>query len=229
MKIVSNEKLITRNKKIGQYTTIASLLVLAGGLYLSFQQNTSMIYVSLAALVLGFTLSQVGIHFGNRYGRSPRPDEVITASLKGLEDKYTLYHYSAPVPHLLLGPSGAWVLIPYNQAGTITYTKGRWHQKGGNFYLKVFAGDSLGRPDYEIDSQIERMKKALSKKFSENDFPVIHPALVFTNPKADVEVEDAPVPTLAASKLKDFIRKKSKETPFAPEQLDGLNDWLVQA
>ena len=227
MKIVTNEKLIDRNKKIGQYTTIGSLVILAGGLYLSFQQNSTQIYVSLAALLIGFALSQVGIYFGNRYGKSPRPDEVITSSLKGLEDKYTLYHYTTPIPHLLLGPSGAWVLIPYHQGGTITYERGRWKQKGGSWYLKFFAQDSLGRPDYEVEAQVDKIKKVFSTKMSDSAIPEIRPALVFTNPKANIAAEETPIPALTPGKLKDFIRKKAKESPLSPDQLEVLKSSLA--
>ncbi len=230
MKVVTNEALINRNRKIGQYTTLASLVILAGGLYLSFQQNSTLIFLSLAALIVGFALSQIGIYFGNRWGKKPRPDEAIADSLKGLDDKYTLYNYSVSIPHLLLGPSGAWVLIPYTQGGIITYSKGRWHQRGGNMYLKIFAQDTIGRPDYEIEAQVEKVKKILAEKLGDDaDLPVIHPALVFTSDKATIQAEDAPVPTLTAEKLKDYIRKRSRETPFAPEKLDALRDSLVKA
>ena len=83
--------------------------MLAGGLYLSFQTtNQLMVTLSFVALLLGFLLSQVGIFFGNRWGRRPGPDELLSAALKGLEDKYTLYHYSTPVYHLLVGSFGGY-------------------------------------------------------------------------------------------------------------------------
>lgn len=229
MKIVTNEALIKRNRKIGQYTTLASLVILAGGLYLSFQQDPTMIFLSLAALIVGFALSQIGIYFGNRWGKTPRPDEVITDSLKGLDDKYTLYNYSTPVSHLLLGPSGAWVLIPFTQGGIVSYSKGRWHQRGGNMYLKIFAQDTIGRPDYEVENQVAKVKRVLAEKLGEEELPVIHPALVFTSDKVTIQADEAPVPTLKAEKLKDYIRKKSHDTPFAPEKLDALRESLAKA
>ena len=131
MKIVSNNKLIRRNKKVGNYTTIGSLVILGLGLYLSFAnpQDPNLFTYSLVCLLVGFLLSQVGIFFGNRWGRSPRPDELLNSSLKGLDDKYTLYHYITRVSHLLIGPAGIWVLFPYQQQGMITYNpqKMRWN------------------------------------------------------------------------------------------------------
>jgi hypothetical protein len=228
MKIITNEVLVKRNAKIGRYTTMGSLAVLAVGLYLSFQASPTMYFVSLGALIVGFTLSQVGIYYTNRWGRTPRPDEIIATNLKGMDDKYSLFNYSTPVPHLLLGPSGAWVILPYNQGGTIKFEKGRWRQHGGSLYLKIFAQDSLGRPDIDVQNQVEKARVLLSANLGEGEMPEIHPALVFTNEKVNVQAEDAPIPAMTVDKLKDFIRKKSHDTPFAPEKLDALRDSLAK-
>lgn len=220
MRIVTNEKLIKRNKLIGQITTIASLLILGAGLYVSFTDSAGkLVSITFGALIFGFLLSQVGIYFGNRWGRSPRPDERLTAALKGLDDRYVLYHYVTPVSHLLLGPSGVTPLLPYTQGGRILFDakRGRWIQKGGNFYLKLFGQEGLGRPDMEVRYNIEDLQKSLVKQ-SIDPIPEIQPILVFLNPKAELEVQDATAPTLDAEKLKDWIRKRSKEIAFPTDQ-----------
>lgn len=229
MKVVTNERLISRNRKIGQYLTIGSLAILGLGLYLSFQTtNTQFVTLSFVALVLGFVLSQVGIYFGNRWGRSPRPDEALTSNLKGLSDTYTLYNYTSPIPHLLVGPTGLWALIPYHQAGKIVYEKGRWRQKGGNLYLKIFAQDNIGRPEQEIRAETDTLKSKLAKVLGDGEIPPIQAALVFINEKAIVDAEDAPVPTIKAAKLKDYIRKRQKDSALTPQKLDLINEAVEQ-
>ena len=52
MKIIKNEKLITRNGKIGQYTSLAALIVLGGGMYISFSRPELFTY-SVVCLVSG--------------------------------------------------------------------------------------------------------------------------------------------------------------------------------
>ena len=140
MNIIRNDTLIKRNARIAQVTMIGGLLVLAGGMFISFRYPEQFGF-SLGALMLGFLLSQVGIFFTNRWGRRPRPDELLAQALKGMDKKYTLYNYSGPTSHMLVGPAGVWVLMPYYQKGTISYDeiKRRWNQKGGNLYLKIFA------------------------------------------------------------------------------------------
>jgi hypothetical protein len=228
MKIVANESLIIRNRKIGQITTIASLVVLAAGLVLSFQKSASLVSLSFLALLLGFILSQVGIYFGNRFGRRPRPDESLDTGLKGLEDKYRLYHYVTPVSHLLLGPAGIWVLLPYPQVGKIVYEKKRWRQKGGNWYLKIFAQDGLSRPDLDVASSIENIESFLKKRLPETALPPVQVALLFTSDKAVVEADDAPYPTLQIKKIKEFLRKKAKESPLSPDKITIISGVLPE-
>ncbi len=229
MKIVSNDKLIKRNATIGRYTTLASLAILGIGLYISFQPQY--VQYSFIALLLGFVLSQVGIYFGSRWGRSPRPDEVLTASLKGLNDQYTLYNYTAPVSHLLVGPAGIWILQPYFQKGTITYdeAKGRWKQQGGNLYLKIFAQEGLGRPDLETRSNEETMASYLQKQLGDIEIPPIKAALVFTNDKVELDAQNAPIPAVTDEKLKDLIRRKAKEEPASMEQIRLVEKTLPTA
>jgi hypothetical protein len=227
MEIISNEKLIRRNARIGQFSSIAGLLILAGGMFVSFTRQ-DLFFISMMALLLGFILSQIGIFFGNRWGRRPRPDEMISQALKGLDGRYSLYHYASPTSHLLVGPAGVWVLMPRHQAGTITYdpVRHRWKQKGGNLYLKIFAQEGLGRPDLEIGSEVASVQTFLKKNLPDGKVPEVRAALVFTNDRASVEAEDAPVPTLQAKRLKELIRKQAKSKPLSPDQLAEVKKAL---
>ncbi len=227
MKVLSNEKIIKRNTQIGKYASIAALLILAGGMVVSFTMQEQA-FIAFGALMVGFILSQFGIYFGNRFGRRPRADERITAALKGLTKDYTLYHYLAPVNHLLVGPAGVWILEPYHQRGTITYEKNRWRQKGGGLmlgYLKIFAQEGLGRPDLEVRADLDSLSNALKKPLGD-DLPPLNAALLFYNPRADIQADEAPHPTMKIDQLKDFLRKRAKENPFPPEQVKRITDLL---
>lgn len=234
MKIIINEKLIKTRRTIGQVTTVVALVTLGVGLVISFKaenDQTDLLTYSFLCLIIGFILSQIGIYFGSRWGRSPRPDETITQSLKGLESKYSLYHYTSPVSHLLVGPAGIWVLVPYFQGGTITYNtdRSKWQQKGGNVFLKFFAQDSLGRPEQDVESSQKNIEKFLTKTLPSQKFPAIKSVLVFTNEKATVDANNAPIPTLHTSKLKEFFRKQAKQEPVPLEVIKEIQDALPQS
>jgi hypothetical protein len=228
MKIYKNEKKIQRNARIGSSVTLVALVTLGAGMYITFARP-ELFNLSILALLVGFILSQVGIYFTNRWGRKPRPDEMIDQALKGLDSHYSLYHYQTPAAHVLVGPAGIWTLIPKHQRGTITYSKNRWRQKGGGLlqvYLRMFAQEGIGRPELEIENDIERLEKFFKKKFPELEIPSIKSALVFFHPEVEIDVEDAPTPTLFGKKLKDFIRKTAKKNSLSPEIYERIQKTL---
>jgi hypothetical protein len=225
MKIATNEKLVKRNEKIGRYCTIGSLVVLGIGLYLSLAKPEWMSW-SFTALILGFLMSQVGIFYGNRWGRSPRPDEKLASSLKGLEEKSILYNFYNPVDHLFLGPAGIWIILPYYQGGKIFFEKNRWRQKGGNWYLKLFAQESLGKPEMDVESTRKEMTRWLKSEMGDLATPPVNVVLTFTNEKAQIVPGDSPTPAIPAEKLKDFFRRMAKEKPVDMEVIKMIQQKL---
>ena len=232
MNINRNDTLIKRNARIGQVTMFVALAVLAGGMFVSFQYPEQANW-SFLALLLGFLLSQVGIYFSNRYSRKPRPDELIDQALKGMDKKYALYHFLTPATHLLVGPSGVWVLLPYYQRGTITYSKGRWRQQGGGLmyqYLKLFAQEGLGRPDMDVKNQVQALQSVLQKHLPEESLPAIQAAVVFTNPKAVINIpedENPPAETVMLKDLKELIRKSGKSKTLSQDKVKIIQDALL--
>lgn len=230
MKIIKNEKLIKRNAKIGQYTSLGALAVLGVGMYISFTQPELFVW-AVGALLLGFTLTQIGMYFGNRWGRSPRPDEKLDAGLKGLHKEFNIYHWTTPVSHLLVGPAGIWVLLPYHQRGQVSYRKNRWKMAGGGFlqnYMRLFGQEGIGRPDLEAESEINSVYKMLAKEMDEGEIPEINAVLVFTTEGVEIEAEEAPIPALPLKKLKDFIRNKAKEKPLTAQDLEKVKAVLPE-
>jgi hypothetical protein len=230
MKTIKNEKLIKRNGQIGQWTSLAALVVLGGGMYLSFKRTDLFAY-SIAALLLGFTLTQIGMYMGNRYGRSPRPDEQLDAGLKGLQNEFVMYHYMAPASHLLVGPAGIWVLLPFHQRGQVTFKKNRWRMSGGGFlqsYMRLFGQENIGRPDVEMESEVNAVKKYLAKQMEEVEIPEINTMMVFTSDDVNIDAGESPVPALKLKEIKDFFRKKAKEKSISQTQLAAVKAALPE-
>jgi hypothetical protein len=228
MKIIKNEKLIKRNAQIGSWTSLAALVVLGLGMYISFTRPELFAY-SLVALLLGFTLTQVGMYMGNKFGRSPRPDEKLDAGLKGLQNEFVMYHYTTPVSHLLVGPAGVWVVMPYHQRGQVEFEKNRWRMSGGGFlqgYMRIFGQEGLGRPDIEIESDISSLRKHLLKKLNESELPEIQALMVFTSDDVEVDADDPPIPAMKLKQVKEFMRQKAKEKKIPAETINQLKTAL---
>lgn len=228
MKIIKNEKLISRNSKIAQWTSLGALIVLGGGMYISFTRPELFI-VSLISLLLGFIMTQVGMYMGNRWGRSPRPDEKIDAGLKGLHSEFNMYHFSSPVSHLLVGPAGVWVLVPFHQGGKIKFEKNRWKSSGGGFfagYMRIFGQEGLGRPELEAETQVEVLQKFFKKNMEESTIPEVKALLLFTNENAELETNDSPMPAIKLKQLKEFMRQASKNRALSNTQILQIVDLL---
>jgi hypothetical protein len=227
MKIIKNEKLITRNSKIAQWMSLGALGVLGLGMYLSIARPELFAY-SLVCLVVGFIMTQVGMYMGNRWGRSPRPYEKIDAGLKGLHSEFHLYHFASPVSHLLVGPAGVWVLLPYHQGGKVYFEKNRWKNKGGGFfagYMRIFGQEGLGRPDLEAETEVEIVQKFFRKNMGdENAIPEVKAALVFTHDNVEVEANDSPLPAMKLKQLKEFMRQMSKNRALSSAQIAQITN-----
>jgi hypothetical protein len=229
MKLSNNYPLIERNKKISQIVLYASLILLIIGLIWSFTGAERTQYtVAYLVLIPAYVLVQISIYLANRWGRTPRPDEIIESSLKGLNDQYTLYNYNTGVPHLLVGPAGVWIIKPYYHYGTITYdsNKNRYVQKGGaNFIAKLFGQESI--PNIERESKIELndFEAYLKKNKIKID---IEPKIVniFFSEKAIVNSKNSPEVTITTDKLKDMIRGQAKSNPVKEEIMNKIREQL---
>jgi len=232
MKLVRNDKHINRNKLIGKIITFASLGVLGLGLYFAFKKDMTLIFYSYICLIVGFILTQIGLNFVNRYGRSPRYDEIFGTAFEKLRHEYTYYVYSSPLPMLLMGPCRIWMPIPVNATGEISYQDGKWVHKTRNRIQKMMGQDSVGKPDKEV----AEASAVLSKYLTEKGIPAeMHPELkpimvVFLKETQLGDTSTAPYPVVALEDLKRYIRRVDREEcvdPISPEIADKLHEALA--
>ena len=229
MKISNNNRLIQRNKRISQIVLYSALALLVIGLIWSFTGADRTQYtIAYIILIPAYILVQISIYLANKWGRSPRPDEIIGLSLKGLNDQYTLSNYNTGVPHLLVGPAGVWIINPYHQIGIITYNSGknRYEQKGGaNFIAKLFGQESLS--NIEKESKIARRVFEDYKKKNNISFDV-EPKIVniFFSEKADVNAKNAPEITIHSDKLKEMFRSQAKLNLLRDEKINQIRSQL---
>ncbi len=229
MRIVRNDALIQRHRRIGLITLALSLLFLTIATISLFFSRPAITPLTIGSLLLSLVLTQLSAYYGSRWGRVPRPDQLLDGVLKGLPGKYVLYHYTTPVRHLLIGPAGVWVILPYLQKGIITYRKRRWRIQGGGFwqaYLRFFGHEALGRPDAEAEAECKALKKFLTTHFGEQA-PEPKALLLFLDPQVELRFDEAPsTPALPAKKVKDFLRKAAKDSPLEEAWARKLQEIL---
>jgi len=231
MKLSINKKLIDRNKKIAQITLYVSLaLLILGFIWTIRNPESSNSMIGYIILIPAYLFVQVSIFLSNRWGKSPRPDEIVVQALKGLDDKFTLYNYTTGVPHLLVGPNGIWIINPYQQKGEISFNieKKQYQQKGGpNFITKYFAQEGLPN----VTRKVSSLKNDLNKYFKKNSIQVDHEPLVVNLFYAEgiaLQTKNAPDINLKKDKLKVTIRNYIKKINFSQEKVEKLRSQLPE-
>lgn len=205
MEVLVNERLVKQRAKIGKYASLGGLAILAGGLVASF--TPQFLYVSFAALIIGFMLSQVGSYHTLRWLRRPRSDEVLAKALKGQDRKFKMYHYFLPASHVLIGPTGLFVFLVKAHSGQVRCEGNRWRQKMtlGRVFL-LFGQESLGNPATELQHEIDQLTKFISQNLPGLQVS-IRGAVVFSNPKVELILEEPSVTVLQPKQLKPFVRR----------------------
>ena len=228
MKKFINEKLIKRNKTIGNVTSVGGIAILAAGLILNINPTPLRTMISFGALIVGFIVAQISTYYVTRFSRSPRFDEIMANNLSKLNNEYTFYVYSSPIPMLLVGPNGLWLPIPVTASGEIYYDK-KWRQRGGSFLLKFFGQENIGKPAMDIASNEKQIKSILEQHLNQDEVPPVRSILVSLHPKAVIgDVENAPTPILEADALRRYIRKVDrKEQEIPQEVLEKINTFLT--
>ncbi len=232
MKLVTNSKLIKRNKMIGNIASIVGIVVLGVGLVLNFNPTPTKTIISFAALIVGFIISQISTYFVTRFSRSPRFDEIIADNLTKLDNDYTLFVYTSPVPILLISEAGIWIPVPVMASGQIYYDK-KWRQRGGGFMMKLFGQENIGKPEMDIKANEKAVRKALEGQFDE--LPPINSILVSMHPKAEIgDTENAPHPIVEVNALRRNIRKVDRkveeEDKISPEKTEQIIElWSSKA
>jgi hypothetical protein len=230
MRNILNEDRVAKGARLGKIATFVGLGFLVAGLIVSLiLQASSLIWLSFAFLLLGLLASSVGSVNMNRWVREPRADQALVQGLKGFDDRFQLYNYVLPAPHVLLGPSGLWVLTALGQSGTIRYEDGKWRR---DFSLgravRFLAEEGLGRPFREADVQVEALQQFLDEH-SVGEGVEIQNVVVFHEPNVELVVGDLPRPAVVPKGLKRAMRKHSGEKLSASqyEQLTELFEGMM--
>jgi hypothetical protein len=229
MRLITDQKLVNRNLWIGKYSFYAGMALLVAALIVNFMalrpENQQWVVYAFAAFLVGFTLTNVGTFFNNRWGR--RPDKGLADALRGLDDRYTLYNYRLGAAHVLVGPSGVHVLVPKYQPGPISYSNGKWLNAGQSrgFLFGMFARDPLGNPSAEAAAETESLNAFLKKRAPEVGIAP-QALVVFMHPRAEVSAKESPVPALHVKQLKEHLRRHPKGATIPATALAELEQKL---
>jgi hypothetical protein len=154
---------------------------------------------------VGLIASRIGFHYGNRYLVPTRPDAVLRESLKGLDRKYALMLFAGPTNYLLIEPSGVTVFVVRTQEGKISYRDGKWKRRENLLRFWFGRDEPLGDPTEDLNEELQKVQRVLNEKLPTLKIP-LRGIIVFSHPRAVLDIEPSPIVALRADELKDYLR-----------------------
>jgi hypothetical protein len=158
----------------------------------------------------GLILSQIGNTQRSRWGKHPRMDEMLDEALKGLDERYALFHYLLSASHALVTPSGVFALCTTAIEGEISYRDGKWWRERPARRGGAARRQSLSEPGSQTAGEAERLKKDLRRRLRRDEVPQPEAILVFVHANAQVGAEGAPFQAVHIKKLKSHLRSLPK-------------------
>jgi hypothetical protein len=243
MRILTNARLASRNRRIAQWMFFASLGVPLLGLLLintttsSPNTQSSLFYnmiLPFLVLPLAYVVMLYSIRMTNMWVREPRPEAALQAGLKGVSNKSVLYNYIfQPARHVLVTPQGVFAITTRFQDGSFSVNGSTWssHKRGAARIMTLLRMDSIGNPTADAlkaQAKVEELLKDIAP-----DVPV-QPLVVFVDSKGFFEATDSTVPVLHATNkdlpnIKDYLQALSSEKhlTLTPEQVEAFEQAYI--
>ena len=156
MRLVADEKYISRRDFVGRYAGLASLLIVIGSFFVFSLQSVSsitMFIVLSVVLLVSMIMSFIAGFYSERFTGPFAHHSNVRDALKGLDGRFTLFQYVLPASHVLLGPDGLTVIVVRSHSGEITYD-GKWsHQQRGRVLRELAGQERFGQPDFVLRSE----------------------------------------------------------------------------
>lgn len=239
MHVVTNEALITRNRKIAQYLFFAGLGLLIASFFLgnSLANNnpTVGIYFQCVILPILFILVITSVRMSNTWVRPPHPWEAIPDALKGVGGDMILYNYLMPGDQVLVTQNGIFAIVTRFHNTPQKVVDDKWEQRGGIFaYMRQ---EQIGNPSKDAIRRAEATQGFL-RTLLQDETVEVKPLVVFVSKQANVVKEGTQtVPVLYAygdkkdtDSLKAYLRDLKKGgggSALTPAQIAILDDALL--
>ncbi len=242
MQVVTNEPRIKRNKNLAQILFVVSLVILIGGLIFTntlTRSNDVLLFVPCLVMPLGLLTTMVSVRLTNQYVRPPRAHEAIAEGIRGLSHQGILYNYVVPnVSHVLVAPYGVFTFTTRFQESRFKVEGEKWYNwkaRGPLAPLFLFLRqEGLGEPFKQATKEAEKVQALVDKALPGKNVKV-QPMVVFTSPKAVLELDDPAMPVAYADpkqkpSLKSELRdvKHGEDVPnLTGEDIEAMDDAIL--
>ena len=234
MRVIVNEPKLKRNKMLAQILFFASLGILFVGLLLNASLALSPLFwiVPCAILPLGLLATITSVRLTNEYVRLPHPEDALQAGLKNINRRSILYHYLPPANHVLVGPTGVYLLHVLFHSRPFTINGETWSDpkaKGPLAPLFMFLRqESIGKPFKDAELEAAKVQLVVDKALPDAKIEV-QPIIVMIGPKVAFEASRPQYPVVYTDlrrrpHLKGLLRDEKKR-----DDVVALTDEQIEA
>lgn len=228
MRIVRNVGYVNRRRRTARWLALLGFLTLASTMWLAWLFPT-LILLAYGLLFVGMIAFHAGMQQLGKWSRTPRNDQLIDTHLKNLGEKFALVHYAElgkrTVEHALVHPGGVLALTARELPGKVQLRKGRWRKLGGGIgRLFGMGGPQLGNPTIDTDADTAALRAYLAERQLEVE---VDGAIVFLNPRVELEVEEPDYPVMNGDGLPEFVRELPEDASLRPNERQALLEALA--
>lgn len=222
MRVITNEPLVEKRARAAQRGMTIGVVLLFGAMFLSF--NPRFVLLAYGLMLVGLVVVNWTGHAAGKWLRKPRVDQTLAKALKGLGHSHRLYSYLLPAEHVLLSPTGLYVLKAKLLDGRISCHGDSWRrQLSLGRLVRMLSEERLGNPSKQAQSETEMMRRFVTSHLPDVDVPM-QPIVVFVDPKVELSVVEPTVPVVPLRDLKAHLRESTGEKPMPREALKALTD-----
>lgn len=223
MRIVTNKKLVKRNRQIATWLFLATFGILVGGFifinYTFFTGNEPavwLIFVQALTLPIAFILTIFSVRMTNLWARQPYAEKAIPEALKGLSKKSVLYnYYHFPARHVLIAPQGVFAVTTRWHDGKFTVEDDKWttHKSGISRFFSAIRMDGVGNPMKDAKEAAKHIETALKDIAPDIE---VKPLVLFISDTVEIDITDPSIDVLYADEsktpnLSDYMRELNRQ------------------
>jgi hypothetical protein len=153
-----------------------------------------------------------------------RVEKLLSSKLSDeyvlINDLY-LHKGGGDIDHVVLAPSGIFVLETKNWSGTITCNGDEW-QRGGNHYFK-------GSPSLQVKRNAAKIKQIIDSSLAFRSLDVwVEGIVVFTNNHATLRLNNPTVLILKLPELPSHIAMHTSPNSFSRQQIEEMGKEILR-
>lgn len=189
--------------------------------------------VFLIIFFVGFHLLRSTISKYRIWSQGASGEELVAEKLSHLPPSYRVFNdvtlpgYGANLDHVVVGPTGVFVIETKSHKGYISYERGEWLQRKWGRRGTEYRG-RIGNPSRQVEVAARKLARYINTELGLSKPISVTPLLVFTNPEATLQTSESPVMVLRPNQVHRYVLKHKPKEKLSPGQVARISLILMR-